>query len=185
MSSIKFAPESSLLLVVDVQSRFLAPIFEADRVEARCKFLCEVATLMGVPILATEQYPEKMGGTIESLLPFVGSPHRKMNFSAFKDKPLMNLIQASGRDQVIVVGIETHICVSQTCLDLHRYDFKVAVCPDAVSSRTQDRHKLGMERLRDAGVVPVHTEAVAYEWCQSAENPKFREMLDIVKSSKF
>ena len=171
--------------MVDVQSRFLSPIFEADRVAARSKFLCEVASLFGVPILATEQYPEKMGGTIESLLPFVGSPFRKMEFSAFNDESFIKLVQLSGREQIVVVGIETHICVSQTCLDLLRYDFKVAVCPDAVSSRTQDRHKLGMERLRDAGVVPVHTEAVAYEWCQSAENPKFRDMLDIVKASKF
>ena len=185
MSSIKLLPEKSLLLVIDVQTRFLAPIFEADRVAARCKFLCEVATLFGVPILATEQYPEKMGGTIDTLLPYVGSPFRKMDFSGFRDESLVNLVKASGRDQIVVVGIETHICVSQTCHDLLANDLQVVVCPDAVSARTQDRHKLGMERLRDAHVIPAHTEAIAYEWCQSADNPKFREMLDVVKSSEF
>jgi nicotinamidase-related amidase len=185
MSAIKLVPEKCLMLVIDVQTRFLAPIFEADRVETRCKFLCEVATLFGVPILATEQYPEKMGGTIPSLLPDVGSPYRKMEFSAYKDDSFMNLVKASGRDQIVVVGIETHICVSQTCHDLLEADYKVVVCPDAVSARTQDRHKLGMERLRDAEVIPAHTEAVAYEWCESADNPKFRDMLTIVKSSNF
>lgn len=185
MSSIKCLPEKSLLLVIDMQTRFLAPIFEAERVEARVKFLCEVATLLGVPILATEQYPERMGGTIESILPFVGQPHRKMNFSAFKDEPLLTLVKASGRDQIIVVGIETHICVSQTCHDLLDNGLHVVVCPDAVSARTQDRHKLGMERLRDANVIPAHTEGIAYEWCQSAENPKFRDLLNIVKTSNF
>ena len=185
MSLIKCVPERSLLLVIDVQSRFLAPIFEADRVESRCKFLCEVATLFGVPILATEQYPEKMGGSVESLLPFVGTPHRKMQFSAFQDEHFVNLVKMSGRDQIIVVGIETHICVSQTCHDLLAHGLQVVVCPDAVSARTQDRHKLGMERLRDADVIPAHTESIAYEWCQSAENPHFRAMLNIVKDSQF
>lgn len=185
MSSVNLTPENSLLVVVDVQSRFLAPIFESDRVEARCKFLCEVAQLFGVPILSTEQYPEKMGGTIESLVPYVGEPHRKMNFSAMLDTWFIEMVKASERTQVIVVGIETHICVSQTCHHLLEQGYETVVCPDAVSSRTQDRHKLGMERLRDAGIVPAHTEAIAYEWCRSAENPLFREMLNIVKNSKF
>ncbi len=185
MSSIKLAPDHSLLLVIDVQTRFLAPIFEAERVEARVKFLCEVATLFGVPILATEQYPERMGGTVESLLPFVGKPHRKMEFSGFQQADFVDKIKLSGRTQIVVVGIETHICVTQTCLDLKDGGFNVVVCPDAVSARSQDRHKLGMERMRDAGIIPVHTEAVAYEWCHSAENPQFRDMLTIVKNSKF
>jgi hypothetical protein len=85
MSSIKLVPENGLLLVIDVQERFLSPIFESDRVEARCKFLCQVATLFEVPILATEQYPERMGGIVPSLLPFVGAPFRKMQFSALLD----------------------------------------------------------------------------------------------------
>ena len=185
MSRIKLVPEDSLLLVVDVQERFLSPIFESERVEERCKFLCEVATLFGIPVLATEQYPERMGGTIESLLPYVGNPHRKMEFSAYQDDFFVNLIQMTGRKQIVVVGIETHICVSQTCHDLLRAKFEVVVCPDAVSARTQDRHKLGMERMRDAGIVPAHTEAVAYEWCNSADNPQFRHLLSVVKNSKF
>ena len=185
MSSIKLVPENGLLIVIDVQERFLSPIFESERVESRCKFIFEVATLFDVPILATEQYPERMGGIISSLLPFVGSPYRKMQFSAFQDPDFINLIRLTGRTQIVIVGIETHICVSQTCHDLLAAGFEVVVCPDAVSSRTQDRHKLAMERLRDAGIIPAHTEAIAYEWCNSAENPKFRDMLTIVKDSKF
>ena len=185
MSSIKLVPEDSLLLVVDVQERFLSPIFESERVEARCKFMAEIAHLFGVPVIATEQYPERMGGIVESLLPYVGNPRRKMEFSAYQEEEFMNLIRATGRKQIVVVGIETHICVSQTCHDLHAAGYEVVVCPDAVSARTQDRHKLGMERIRDAGIVPCHTEAVAYEWCKSADNPQFRHMLSIVKASKF
>ncbi len=185
MSSIKLESEKCILLVIDVQSRFLNPIFESERVESRCKFMCEIATLFAVPVLATEQYPERMGGTVDGLLPYVGNPHRKMEFSAFRDSEFVQRVKMSGRTQIVVVGIETHICIAQTCLDLLADGFEVVVCPDAVSSRTQDRHKLGMERLRDAGIIPVHTEAIAYEWCKSADNPNFRHMLNIVKDSKF
>ena len=141
--------------------------------------------MFDVPILATEQYPERMGGTISSLLPYVSSPERKMNFSAVRDSSFVDKLYSLGRNQVVVVGIETHICVSLTCHGLLEADYEVVVCPDAVSSRTQDRHKLGMERIRDAGVVPAHTEAIAYEWCQTADNPKFRDMLSIVKNAEF
>jgi nicotinamidase-related amidase len=185
MSAIKLSSEKSLLLVIDMQEKFLNPIFESERVENRVKFLCEVARLFEVPVLATEQYPERMGGTIDSLLPYVGNPHRKMEFSAFQDETISRLIKLSGRTQIVVVGIETHICISQTCLDLIGGGFEVVVCPDAVSARSQDRHKLGMERLRDAGITPAHTEAIAYDWCHSADNQLFRNMLSIVKNSKF
>ncbi|MBS1727011.1 MAG: isochorismatase family protein [Armatimonadetes bacterium] len=185
MPSAILTPENSLVLVVDMQSKFLAPIFEAERVEARCRFLCQVAQLFEVPILATEQYPERMGGTIDSLLPFVGQPHRKMEFSAFGQEEFGQLVKLKGRTNLVVVGIETHICVSQSCHHALSMDLTPVICPDAASSRTQDRHKLGMERLRDAGVVPAHTEAVAYEWCRTADNPKFRDLLSVVKGSAF
>jgi nicotinamidase-related amidase len=102
-----------------------------------------------------------------------------------KNPEFSSQLRASGRKTVIVVGIETHICVSQTCLDLLDAGYAVAVCPDAASARTQDRHKLGMERLRDAGVVPIHTEALVYEWMVSANHPQFRDILQVVKSSHF
>lgn len=185
MPSVNLDPANSFLIVVDVQDRFLSPIFESERVESRCHFLCEVASLFGVQILGTEQYPERMGGTVESLKEFVSEPHRKMEFSGMKNPEFSSVVGGLGRTQAIVVGIETHICVSQTCHDLLQKGFEVIVCPDAVSARTQDRHKLGMERIRDAGIIPAHTEAVAYEWCRSADNPNFRTMLNVVKNARF
>ncbi len=179
MSCVQLSPDSSLLLVVDVQEKFLAPIWEAERVLARCDFLCQVAKALSVPILATEQYPERMGGTHPQLAGYVGDPKRKMMFSAIE------AVQAQPRKQVVIVGIETHICVSLTTHGLLAAGYEVVVCPDAVSARTQDRHKLGMERIRDAGAAPAHTEAVAYEWCKTADNPAFRDMLNIVKASQF
>ncbi|HTQ12040.1 MAG TPA: isochorismatase family protein, partial [Fimbriimonadaceae bacterium] len=78
-------------------------------------------------------------------------------------------------------GVETHICVGQTAVDLLGSGMEVIVCPDAVSSRSVERHKLGMERLRDSGALPLHSESVVYEWLETAENPAFRDVLRLVK----
>jgi nicotinamidase-related amidase len=185
MSSINFHPGKSAVLLIDLQEKFLSAIHEADRVRDRCLFLCRIAQLLDIPILASEQYPERMGGTEAEFLPFITNSVRKMEFSAASNPEFLSKLSSFGRTQCIVVGIETHICVSQTCLGLQSLNYEVAVCPDAVSARTNDRHKLGMERLRDAGIVPVHTEAIAYEWMHSADDSRFREMLTIVKSAQF
>lgn len=132
-------------------------------------------------MLASEQYPARMGGTEPRFNGLLDQVYGKMEFSAAANSEFMLALEATGRKQVVIVGIETHICVSQTALDLLAKGYEVVVCPDALSSSSQDRHKLGMERLRDAGVIPVHTEAVAYEWCHSANNPKFKELLAVVK----
>jgi nicotinamidase-related amidase len=185
MPTINFDSSHCIVLVIDLQPKFLAAIHEVDRVLDRSKFLCQVAALMEVPVLGSEQYPERMGGTDSTLTDYVVDPVRKMEFSAMNNPAFIAKLEKTGRKQAIVVGIETHICVSQTCLGLLHAGYQVAVCPDATSARTQDRHKLGMERLRDAGVVPVHTEALSYEWMRSADDPRFRSMLEIVKSAQF
>jgi nicotinamidase-related amidase len=152
-----------------------------DRVVDRSRFLVRVAQLLGVPVLATEQNPERMGGTVSGLADLLESRQSKMAFSACGASALAQHLENGTRRQAVVVGIETHICVSQTAHDLLERGFEVAVCPDAVSARSVERHKLGMERIRDAGAVPAHTESIVYEWLGSADHPLFREALKIVK----
>ena len=182
MAILKLAPERSIVLLIDVQEGLIGAIDQGERVAIRCEFLLRIADVLGIPALCTEQNPTRMGGTVPTLRDFFESPIAKMSFSAAGSSGLMSQLEASGRHQVILLGTETHICVSQTALDLLDQGFDVVVCPDAVSARTNDRHKLGMERMRDAGVIPAHTEAAAYEWLGSAEHPKFKEALAIVKS---
>jgi len=176
-------PDQSVLVVIDVQPTLMPLIHEGERVLDRVAFLAKVARLLGVPVLTTEQNPSRMGSTHESLAELVSTPapFAKMCFGAGGCGDFMEALQETGRRQVVVVGVETHICVSQTALGLHRDGYEVIVCPDGVSSRTLERHKLGMERIRDAGVVPAHTEAVAYDWLGTAEHPRFRDALAIVK----
>lgn len=181
MPSVRPRPENSVLVVVDIQPKFMAAIHEAERVSARSLFLTKVAKILEIPILATEQNMDRMGPTEPAIAALVDQTFGKMCFSCGGCTPFMEALAATGRKQAILVGIETHICVSQTALDLQAAGYDVVVCPDSLSARTQDRHKLGMERMRDAGIVPIHTEAVAYEWLQTAEHPRFREALAVVK----
>lgn len=173
----------SVLIVVDVQPSFMRDIWERDRVLARAEFLIRVANLLEVPVLTTEQYPQRMGGTDERLRGQLSDAvFPKMTFSCCGCDDFVDSLKGAGRKQAILIGIETHICVSQTAVDLLSQGYDVLVCPDAVSARSVEMHKLGMERMRDAGVLPIHTEAVAYEWMGTAEHEKFRDALKIVKA---
>ena len=185
MSVLHLDHARSAIILVDLQQKFLDAIHESARVVDRSRFLVRVANLLKVPVLATEQYPEKMGNTDPAFEGLVSTTISKLSFSAMESSSFVKSLQEIGRDQIIVIGIETHICVSLTAHDLLKRDYEVVVCPDATSSRTQDRHKLGMERIRDAGIVPAHTEAIAYEWMKTADQPIFREFLTLVKDSKY
>jgi len=174
------------IILVDVQPTFMAAIHEGERVVRRSKFLLQMATMLDIPVLATEQYPSRMGGLDPRILEAMGPgvrPMGKMSFSCLGLPKFRAALESLRKSHIVLIGIETHICVSLTALDLLESGFEVFVCPDAVSARSNEMHKLGMERMRDAGVMPSHTESLAYEWMGSAEHPKFKEALALVKES--
>lgn len=181
MPQVNLNPARSALLVIDVQPALTPHIHDGAKTMDRMVFLAKIARLLEIPILATEQNPGRMGSTELVLADLVGAAMPKMSFSALGSPEFLARLRETGRDQIVVTGFETHICVSLTALQLAAQDYEVVVCPDGVSARTLERHKLGMERLRDGGVVPAHTEAVAYEWLQSADSGNFRKALAIVK----
>lgn len=173
--------DRSVLVVVDVQPSFLGGIVESERVVARCAFLIECARTLGVPILATEQVPERMGGThpeLVALMPDV-VPIGKQAFGCVGCAHFDAQLAATGRDQVVLCGIETHICVTQTALALapsHRAFLAV----DAASARSVLAHELGVRRIGTHGEL-THSESVVYEWMRTAAHPRFRDVLPIVK----
>ncbi len=182
MNAVKAQVDRSVLIVVDLQPKFLAGIYERERVLAHSKFLIQVANLLSVPVIVTEQNRERMGSTEEEVSQLIGREAiPKMSFSCCGSEDFNEAMVQARRTQAILVGIETHICVSQTAVDLINRDIQVIVCPDAVSARTLEMHKLGMERVRDAGAWPLHSESVAYEWLGTADSPHFRSMLNLVK----
>lgn len=171
----------SVLLVIDVQPKFMNGMYDSDRVIERSLFMCRCARLLKCPIAATEQYPERMGGTESRIAELLtSSPAPKMRFSSKGCLQVDNAF-SGGRSTAILVGIETHICVYQTAHDLLEAGLQVIVCADAVSARTGDRHDIGLKRLCEAGAVIAHTESVVYEWMRTADHPNFREVLKLVK----
>ena len=172
--------KDSVLIVVDMQEKFLAPIVNKGQVINRCKFMIEVANLLMVPVLATVQYSERMGGTIPEIAEMIKTAHNKMPFSCCGSDDFLSELNTLGRSQVVLVGIETHICVNQTAHHLLELGKEVFVVADACGSRGSG-HDIGIPRLRHAGVTVAHSESVVYEWLESAENPQFKAALDIVK----
>lgn len=184
MPSLTCPADEAFVVVIDIQPTFMAAIHEAERVVRRSRFLIEIATLLQVPVISTVQYPSRMGGLDPQITEaLIDEPISKMSFSCYGTDAYQNALEVVNRPKAVLVGIETHICVTLTALDLLQDGYEVFVCPDAVSSRSMEMHKLGMERMRDSGVMPSHTETLAYEWMRSAEHPQFREALKIVKES--
>jgi nicotinamidase-related amidase len=179
---------STILAVVDMQQPFLNAIHGRDALVANVRLLCRAAFVLGVPIVVTEQNRARMGGTIAAITEAIGleamiaPPLDKMCFSAFGAEGFRQALAARPeRRDVLVCGLETHICVSQTAYDLLNAGYRVHVAADAVSSRTLERHKLGMERIRDGGALPCCAEAAVYEWMATAAAAEFKEILALVR----
>lgn len=178
--------DTSVLVVVDMQEPFLNAIHGRDALTANVLLLTHAARILGIPTIATLQYASRMGGVVPEVAEALGTeaasgPLDKMCFSCGGSDEFLSALAATGREQVLLCGVETHICVSQTAHDLLSAGSQVHVAADAVSSRTLEKHKLGMERIRDAGVKPCAAEAAVYEWLREAGTPEFKEILKLVK----
>lgn len=175
--------EDSIVIVVDMQPTFLDGCWRSAEVLNRVKFLVASASLLGVPVIATEQYSERMGGTEPSLAELIDQTALdKMSFSCCGVSSFTEAFAGLNRKQPILVGIETHICVNQTAHHLvSQVQNEVIVCVDAVTARSEDRHRIGMERIRGLGCTPAHTESIVYEWLGSASHPQFKDVLKLVK----
>ncbi len=177
--------EDTLLVVVDMQEPFLRGIHDRERLIANVRLLIESAAVLRVPVIPTVQYAERMGGVVpevaQALGDAAGVPLDKMCFSSAGAPGFLDGIASFSRRQILLCGVETHICVSQTALDLMAHGYQVHVAADAVSSRTPEKHKLGMERMRDSAVLPCAAEAAAYELLREAGTPEFKAILALVK----
>ena len=171
------------LVVVDIQERLLPAIFEKERVVQNAMRLIQGAAILNVPVFATEQYRKGLGATVAEVAVVVPgfAPLEKLTFSSCGAPGFMEALQAKGVKEVILCGIEAHVCVSQTCLDLLDLKYRVFVVADAVSSRTPENHRCGVERMRAAGAVIVSTEMILFELLERAGTEEFKRMLTLVK----
>jgi nicotinamidase-related amidase len=172
-----------VLLVVDVQDRLIDTIAEHAAVVQSIKALVKTAETLGIPILATEQ--EKLGNTVPDIKSLLTSnPLPKITFSCCGDAAFLNKLNAAHKKAVIVSGIETHICVVQTVLDLLKHGFRVLVVRDATSSHAIIDRETAFQRVRDAGATITTTEAIIYELTEKAGTQEFKKILEIVKERR-
>jgi nicotinamidase-related amidase len=171
------------LIVVDIQERLLPAIDEKERVVQNSVRLIQGAGVLKVPVFATEQYRKGLGATVpEVAAAMTGvAPLEKLTFSACGAAGFAEALKVRNVRDAVLCGIEAHVCVAQTGLDLLDAGLRVFVAVDAVSSRTAQNCQLGLERMRDAGAVMVSTEMVLFEWLERAGTDEFKRIHALVK----
>jgi nicotinamidase-related amidase len=174
----------SLLLVVDVQSRFVPVIHEGEVLVQHVGILMQAANLMGIPTLVSEQYPKGLGYTDERLQAFYGENTHRLEKEAFgcgADEAMAAWLKGQHKKQIVVCGIEAHVCVSQTVHQLLRVGYEVFLVENAVSSRTLENKRIALNRMASSGAVSVSTEMVLFEWMQTASHPNFKAIQALIK----
>jgi nicotinamidase-related amidase len=175
--------EQSLLLIVDIQEKLAPAINNADNVVANTIKLVHAAKHLNIPIIASEQYPKGLGRTAHELRELLPSDSlvEKTHFSCMAEPGFSDLLKKANRTQIIVCGMEAHVCVLQTALDLHAEGYSSIVVADGVSSRRWESYELGLARMRSAGVTVVSTEMVLFEWIRQAATEQFKVLLPLIK----
>ena len=177
--------DDTVVIAVDLQESLLRLVHQPEALTKRLQFILSAAQILGIPVIATTQNVGRLGGIPEDLASVLYDAEAtiidKMTFSCCGSDQFLHTVQRLGRKQALIIGVETHICIAQTAMDLTTYGYQSHVAADAVSSRTLELHKLGMERIRDSAVLPCAAEAAIYELLGEAGTPEFRAILPLVK----
>lgn len=176
--------DDSVLIIVDIQERLAAVMERRERVIANILHLIEAARLLKTPVIVTEQYPKGLGPTVKEIsegLKDFYKPIEKMTFSCYREDAFVNSLKGIGRKKVILCGMETHVCVLQTCIDLLSKGYNVHVVGDAVCSRTEDNFMVGIDFMRSAGAVITCTETVLFQLLERAGTEEFKVISKRIK----
>jgi nicotinamidase-related amidase len=173
--------DDTALLVVDMQERLLPSIQHGPRVIWNVRRLIDGARILGLDIAATEQYPKGLGPTTPVLADRLGEIPSKLTFSCGECGAIFRRWAERGRPKVLVVGVETHVCVQQTVFDLLGDGFRVYVAVDAVGSRFEIDYQTALRRMESAGATLTTTEAALFEWCEVAGTPEFKQVSQLVR----
>lgn len=175
--------EDSALLVVDAQVKLLEIIPQRARIVWNIRRLIDAAEALHVPIGATEQYPERLSPTAPDLRARLGDVPSKKSFSACVCREIFDEWRADNRSRIVVCGIETHVCIMQTALDLAAAGFEPYIAVDAVGARFAIDHETALRRMESAGVVMTTTETTMFEWCRTADRAEFKKISALAKES--
>jgi isochorismate hydrolase len=168
------------LLVIDVQERVNAVMADQSHV-ARIEVLVQGCDIINVPVMASEQYPQGLGPTVAPLAELLGDTPAKLTFSCSRDDGLRAAIERRGRDQILVTGIEAHVCVLQTAIDLLDAGYEVHVPHDAVNSRRRADKEWALHRMAAAGAVITATESALFEMLERCDTADFKKVAKLIK----
>lgn len=179
----KLDSDNCILLVIDIQEKLLNSVFNKETCEQNANIMVKVASALDIPILITEQYPKGLGATVLSLKESAKNElyFEKNTFSALENEELYKKLNNLEKKQIIIFGIETHICVSQTISDLISKGYEVHIIKNASSSRTESEHLAGLERIKDFGASIITTEIAMFELLRTSKHPKFKELQNLIK----
>ncbi len=175
--------ENTVLLIIDIQEKLAVVMKERDKVVKNNLHLIELAKMLGMPVMVTEQYPKGLGATVGELreeLPLY-RPIEKMTFDCCGQPTFLDRLKEHRKSSVVLTGMETHICVLQTCLGLLRSGINVHLVQDAVCSRTKENWKTGVEFMRGAGAVVTSTETVLFQLLKVAGTEEFKKISKRIK----
>jgi nicotinamidase-related amidase len=180
---LRIIRERAALVVIDIQDRLFPTISGNELLVKNAVRLIRGCQVLKVPVLVTEQYPKGLGRTLPEIASAVGQSLRfeKTAFSACGAEGIESALEAGDIKDVIVCGIETHVCVSQTCLDFLEHGLRCFVVSDAASSRNPNDHRLALERMRDSGAIITSTEMMLFELLRQAGTPEFKAVQALIK----
>lgn len=171
--------EQSVLVLIDIQEKLMPAIHQGDAVSGRCVTLASIARLLDVPVIGTEQVPEKLGPNLPDIRERCDITLAKTHFGACPDGLAEKL--PAGRKDVVIAGCETHVCLLQSALGLLEAGYRVWVVADACGSRRPSDREVALQRLAASGAMLVTTEMVAFEWMRHCNHPRFREVQALIK----
>jgi nicotinamidase-related amidase len=176
--------ENTALAVIDVQGKLSGLIHDHEKVQTHIQYFILAARSFGLPVLWSEQAPDKIGQTIKpikELLDPIAKPISKRSFSCYGEPRWLERLQQTMKRQILVTGIETHVCVYQTAHDLHRHGYEVYLVADATSSRKPVDRDMAIARMRDEGIIITTTEMAMCELIRTADHPQFKEVVSHLK----
>ncbi|MEW5703419.1 MAG: hydrolase [Pseudomonadota bacterium] len=175
--------QTSLLLIVDIQEKFVAALHGYGGMLKNGILLMGAAARLRIPMLMSEQYPQGLGGTVPELRALYpgGKPFEKTCFSCSEEPGFLPKLAEFARPQIVLMGIEAHVCVLQTAVGLSAAGYHPFVVADATASRTAANHALGLERIRQNGIPVVSAEMVFFEWLRRSGTEEFRELSKLVR----
>jgi len=184
MSTALADASQSLLLIIDVQTRLAAAMPEIVRQQQleNTLRLCQAASTLQIPVLHTEQYPQGLGPTDELLQDCIPTPAiEKTHFSCCQAKGFLPALETPQRTQIMLCGMESHVCVLQTALELQQKNYAVFAIEDAIISRHKHHHRNAVSRMREAGVIISNTESLLFEWLRDAAHPDFKTLSALIR----